>query len=323
MVPSTAAHGAGREQHGRPGRRRRCWRRSRRVKAHSSAGRARQDSAPFARFTAVTLPGPSGGFPPRRTLPSRAGIAQLAEQLTRNEQARGSSPLPGSKLPAESYGGLFPTRGRRLVSVMTSPPASGRRLSRYERVAFPDGGLPVSPRRGRASCRSSPGSGVARPRRCSSRWSASSAAAGTAVWARRVGPARGVREQRELGDQFRERVFTEGSNSCRRRGRASVVRRSRRRADLATRSAADHRGRARPRQAGLERVAGVLAQARSPVGGDRTRPGEGPVPPRRATDIRMARRRMTYADHRLGPGPGNTGPYRRRPFQVRARTRSI
>src|SRR5438034_101662 len=58
--------------------------------------RARQDLAPFVRFAALRLPGPSWGFPARRTLPSRAGIAQLAEQLTRNEQARGSSPLPGS-----------------------------------------------------------------------------------------------------------------------------------------------------------------------------------------------------------------------------------
>src|SRR5215207_2294747 len=38
-----------------------------------------------------------------RTLPGRAGIAQLAEQLTRNEQARGSSPLPGSRALTSGY----------------------------------------------------------------------------------------------------------------------------------------------------------------------------------------------------------------------------
>jgi hypothetical protein len=76
------------------------------------AGRARQDPAPFARFTAVRLTGPSGGFPARRTLPSRAGIAQLAEQLTRNEQARGSSPLPGSSPMSGFHGRPAVTPGR-------------------------------------------------------------------------------------------------------------------------------------------------------------------------------------------------------------------
>src|SRR5262249_17252297 len=36
------------------------------------------------------------------TLRHFAGVAQSAEQLTRNEQARGSSPLPGSTAPDQS-----------------------------------------------------------------------------------------------------------------------------------------------------------------------------------------------------------------------------
>jgi hypothetical protein len=184
----------------------------------------------------------------------------------------------GASISGDSKGRRFPSLRSANSLPLTSPPACGRRLSRYERVAFPDGGLPVSPRRGRASCRSSPGSGAARPRRCSSWWSASSPAAGTAV----SGPACGTgsRSARAAGTG-RSIPGTVTSRAPISAGDVGGLRwcgiRAARRPRLA--SAADHRGRARPRQAGLERVAGVLAQAGSPVGGG-SRPGEDPVPPR-------------------------------------------
>ena len=51
----------------------------------------------FSRACAVGAPVPQGDRLDSR--PNQAGVAQSAERLTRNEQVRGSIPLPGSMFP--------------------------------------------------------------------------------------------------------------------------------------------------------------------------------------------------------------------------------
>ena len=117
-------------------------------------------------------------------------------------------PLGGSISPRLEVVDASLPCGRRIVSRSHPRRPPRRLLSRDERVAFPDGGLLVSPttresvmqikswvRRGAAAVVLVVVVGVLGGCRYGR--------FGPGV----LGPARGVREQRELGDQFRERLF--------------------------------------------------------------------------------------------------------------------